>query len=263
MINDLLLQIDILLPAFIAGMVVLASHIPLGRTVLAKGIIFFDLAVAQLAAFGFVLFSLMFPENSFPLASHLFATAVATAGALMLFGFRRINIELQEALIGIVFMLASTGVVLLLSHDPHGGEKIKSMMSGQILWVHWTDLILPIVVTIALPLLWQLLRRIHEQLAFYPVFAIAITLSTQLIGIYLVFSSLILPVLASAADKHPNRSALVLGAIAYLAGLISSSLYDLPSGAAISWSLAICALVYGLGRALYRRFATKSCIDVA
>ncbi|HBR99190.1 MAG TPA: hypothetical protein DD979_17700 [Gammaproteobacteria bacterium] len=257
MSSDLALQFGILMPAFVAGMVVLASHIPLGRSVLAKGIIFFDLAVAQLAEFGFVLFSLLFPENDFPLASHVFATAVATLGALMLFAFRRINVELQEALIGIVFMLASTGVVLLLSQDPHGGEKIKSMMSWQILWIHWQDLLLPALVTLALPLLWRLLRKIHDELAFYPVFAIAITMSTQMIGIYLVFASLILPVLASRGDTHPNRRAFALGTAGYLIGLVCSSLYDLPSGAAISWSLALCALCYGLGRSLYRRYAEQ------
>lgn len=249
---DLILQLDILMPAFFAGMVVLASHIPLGRTVLAKGVIFFDLAIAQLAAFGFVLFSLLLPDTDFPLAPHLFATAVATLGASILFAFRRINIELQEALIGIVFMLASTGVVLLLSHDPHGGEKIKSMMSGQILWIHWNDLLLPVLVTLALPVIWRLLRRMHDEFAFYPVFAIAITLSTQMIGIYLVFASLIIPALASASDRNPNRTAFALGTAGYLSGLVCSSLFDLPSGATISWSLSLCALGYGLGRGLYR-----------
>ena len=250
---DLFLQLDILMPAFLAGMIVLASHIPLGQSVLAKGIIFFDLAIAQLAAFGFVLFSLLFPDTEFLLAPHMFATGVAALGASVLFAFRRIDIKLQEALIGIVFMLTSTGVVLLLSHDPHGGEKIKSMMSGQILWIHWHDLLLPALVTLALPVIWRLLRGLHEEFAFYPVFAIAITLSTQMIGIYLVFASLILPVLASSSDRNPNRTAFALGTMGYMSGLVCSSLFDLPSGATISWSLALCAFVYSAGRGLHKR----------
>lgn len=249
---DLASQLDILMPAFIAGMLVLLSHIPLGRSVLSKGIIFFDLAVAQLAAMGFVLFSIVFPDVNYPLAPHLFATTVATVGASIFFILRDSNIKLQEALIGIVFMLASTGVVLLLSHDPHGGEKIKSMMSGQILWLHWSDLILPACITFALPIIWRLLRSIHEEFAFYPVFAIAISLSTQMIGIYLVFASLILPVLATANEQKPNQIAFLLGTIGYFSGLVCSSLFDLPSGAAISWTLTLCSFAYALIRALFR-----------
>lgn len=239
--SALWLQLEILIPAFLAGLIVLASHVPLGQRVLAKGIVFFDLAIAQIAAVGFVAYSLWLPDAPVWQA-YGFATLLAMLGATSLFVLRHISVVLQEALIGSLFMLASTGVVLLVAKDPHGGEKIKSVMNGQILWVTGTDLLYLAIATAILPGLWWLLKRLHQEFAFYPVFAIAVTVSTQLIGVYLVFASLILPALATREHNTPYKAAFAIGALGYALGLIGSAKFDLPSGAAISWSMAFCSV---------------------
>jgi zinc/manganese transport system permease protein len=83
------------------------------------------------------------------------------------------------------------------------------------------------------------------NIGFYILFAVSITSSVQLIGVYLVFTSLIVPALAAA--RYQTKPALILAGIigitGYLSGLIVSALFDLPSGAVIVWCLAISALL--------------------
>ncbi len=244
-------QRDILLPAFITGLIILASHIPLGQRVLKKGIIFFDLAIAQLSAFGVVFFSTMFTPINHPLAIQLMAAGTAVAGALLLYRGRHLSVKLQEALIGILFMLSATGIMLLLAQDPHAGEKFNTLLLGQILWVSYQDLDNLLLLSLGIWGLWIVLGRVNKELAFYPCFALAITLSTQWIGVYLVFASLILPALVSQHYRYAKTVAFIVGGCSYLLGLIISALFDLPSGAVISWTLATLALLvalFGYGR---------------
>ena len=81
------------------------------------------------------------------------------------------------------------------------------------------------------------------------VFALAVTASVQLVGVYLVFSSLIIPALATRAHQGTRRFAVAygLGALGYALGLALSALFDLPSGAVIVWTLAACALAAAVG----------------
>src|SRR5213079_445440 len=118
-------DLSILWPALIAGVLVVLSHVPLGQQVLARGIVFIDLAIAQVAGLGVI-------------AAHvsgLAAGAAALVGALLLTWTERKRPEAQEALIGVLFVLASTAQILLLANDPHGGEDLKDLLAGQILWV--------------------------------------------------------------------------------------------------------------------------------
>ena len=110
------------------------SHVPLGQQVLSRGIVFIDLAIAQVAGLGVI------AANSFGLpiegwGAQAAAGAAALAGALLLTWTERKRPEVQEALIGILFVLASTAQILLLANDPHGGENLKDLLAGQILWV--------------------------------------------------------------------------------------------------------------------------------
>ncbi len=249
MLNSLSLHLEILLPALLAGMLVLATHIPLGQEVLRRGIIFLDLAIAQIAALGLIIAGMLELSHD---AAHdhgwhnLVAISAAIAGAMLLYQFRRMEARIQEALIGITFMLAATGSILLLSHDPHGGERLKELLVGQILWVQ-TEQLINIAIIYALILgCWFGLRQRLGEWIFYPLFAITITLSTQLVGIYLVFSSLIIPALATLRHPSPLLPAGLLGLMAYILGLSSSAWFDLPSGAMIAWCLAASALLYFL-----------------
>ncbi len=235
------IDLTILGPAFCAGILVLATHVPLGREVLSKGIIFIDLAVAQTAGLG-VIFAGIFFEDEHGWIVQVSAAIAALSAAVLLNWMERYWPEQQETRIGIVFVLAATGSILLLAGNPHGGEHLKDLLVGQILWVSWEEL-LPVVLIYAGVL--ACMRSFqHRLFRFYLPFAVAVTTSVQLLGVYLVFASLILPALAtrSMEGRKAIGLALGLGAFGYAAGLIISSLSDLPSGAVIVWCLAGAAL---------------------
>ena len=248
--HDFLLQWEILWPALLSGLLVLATHVPLGQAVLQRGIIFLDLAIAQIAAFGLVIATTLGVGEH---AAHTewlqqgIAVTAAVSGAMLLYQLRRFSAGVQEALIGILFILAATGSILLLAQDPHGGERLKDMLVGQILWVQVQDLFGVALLYAVVLAIWFGLRERSGDWVFYPLFAVTITFSTQLVGVYLVFASLIIPALATRGQRHALRSAYLLGGCGYLLGLVLSALLDLPAGAAIAWCLAGAALVWFVG----------------
>ena len=236
-------HIDILLPALIAGMLVLLTHVPLGFEVMRRGIIFLDLAIAQTAAFGVVLAHTVFDVHSH--GANEFSTVLAIFSALcgsaILALLRNTSIHIQEACIGILFVMMATGVLLILSADPHGGEQLKTLLIGQILWLQVHDLILLGIVTIAILIVWWIGKRYVSEWLFYPLFAIAVTLSTQVVGVYLVFASLIIPAVCTLTSRWRLVVAYTLGVLGYLTGLIVAALADLPAGAMVVWCLALIA----------------------
>ena len=237
------LELSILGPAFIAGLLILATHVPLGQEVLKRGIIFIDLAIAQIAGLGVV------AANRFGLDTHGWEVQLAAVGsaliAAMIFSWLEKRYQQhQEAFIGVSFVLAATASILLLADNPHGGESLKDLLVGQILWVTWEQL-LPTALVSALVL--SSLIYFRERLSpigFYTLFAIAITNSVQLMGVYLVFASLIIPALGSVDYDRSHIIAYVIGGLGYLLGLIASSLLDLPSGAVIVWSITMIAVLF-------------------
>lgn len=232
-------DLGILLPAFIAGLLVLATHVPLGMKVLARGIIFADLAVAQIAGLGVVIAELLGAAES-PLAVQALATASALLGAALLALIEHRLRNVQEACIGLLFVLAATGGILLMSHDPHAGEHIKDLLVGQILWVSNSQLMATAILTAVLLVLWRVFNQRLGSLGFYALFALAVTASVQLVGVYLVFASLIVPALATYQMQQRRLPvAFMIGTAGYAAGLLLSIWLDLPSGAAIVWAMAL------------------------
>lgn len=242
------LDLGILGPALLAGLLVLATHVPLGAQVLERGIVFIDLAIAQIAGLGVIAADAMgLPDGG--LAVQVAAVSAALLGALLLTWTERRAPAQQEALIGVLFILAACAGLLVLAGNPHGGEHLKELLVGQILWVHGSQLTALAVLTAVLlaALRLGLVARLG-RFGFYAVFAVAVTASVQLVGVYLVFSSLIIPALATRAWRGPKRHAIgyAIGAAGYALGLALSALFDLPSGAVIVWTLAACALVCAL-----------------
>ncbi|OJW92479.1 metal ABC transporter permease [Thiobacillus sp. 65-1402] len=230
----------------LAGLLVLATHVPLGRRVLARGVIFLDLAIAQIAVLGVIAaHALDLAPDGWP--TQLAAAAAALAGAALLAGCERRWPAVQEALIGSAFVVAASLGALLLAGDPHGGEHLSELLTGQILWATPRQAAQIGVLYAALLALWAWRGTGLGTLGFYLVFALAITASVQLVGVYLVFASLILPALA--VRGWPPRTGLLagwaLGALAYAAGLAASALFDWPAGPAIVIALAIAALLGG------------------
>ena len=236
------LNISIVLPAMLTGLLVLSTHVPLGREVLKRGIIFLDIAIAQLAAMGVIIAHSLGLEGQ-PWLIQLVAVACALGGALLLNLTERRYAELQEAIIGTVFVLSATAGFILLSNNPHGHEHLTDLLSGQILWVNYGQLLSLGLISALVLLIWFRYPRIKQTIGFYILFAIAITSSVQLVGIYLVFSSLIIPALAVNKLRHPLPWAYFIGIGGYLLGLLTSIMFDLPGGPAIVWSLALLGLV--------------------
>ena len=241
-----LATLDLLLWPFIVGLLVLSTHVPLGRRVLARGIIFLDLAVAQLAVLGVVAaHALDLAADGCP--TQLAAATAALIGAAALAACERRWPQIQEALIGSTFVVAASAAVLLLAGDPRGGEHLAELLTGQILWATPEQAIRIAALYGALLALMAWRGERLGGLGFYLVFALAITASVQLVGVYLVFASLILPALA--ARNLPTRSGLLagwaLGALGYAAGLAASAWLDWPAGPAIVVALAGVALLGG------------------
>ena len=234
----------ILGPALVAGLLVLATHVPLGTQVLDRGIVFIDLAIAQIAGMGVIAADAMgLPEGG--VAVQAAAVTAALLGAALLTWTEKRAAEQQEALIGVMFILASCMGILLLAGNPHGGEHLKELLVGQVLWVTRNQLLWLTALTVLL--LWALRAGWVQRLGrfgFYAVFALAVTASVQLVGVYLVFASLIIPALATRRWHGQRRHALgyALGALGYALGLALSAMLDLPSGAVIVWALAACGL---------------------
>jgi zinc/manganese transport system permease protein len=248
MMATLQADIGILWPAFIAGILVVLSHVPLGQQVLSRGIVFIDLAIAQVAGLG-VIAAHSFGLHAGGWTTQVAAAAAALAGALLLTWTERKRPESQEALIGILFVLASTAQILLLANDPHGGEDLKDLLAGQILWVTPQQLVHATIITVLFLIAWFRFRERLGRIGFYVLFALVVTISVQLVGVYLVFTSLIVP--AVATYRYPPRRQLVIGyglAIAsYVVGLVLSALLDLPSSPVIVWAMALLGLLVHFG----------------
>jgi zinc/manganese transport system permease protein len=242
-VNFTAIDLTIIGPALVAGSLVLATHVLLGREVLRRGIIFIDLAVAQMAGLGVIAASTLGFE-AHGVAAQLAAFSAAMLGGVLLSWTDARFGKSQEAIIGVSFVLAATGGILLLANNPRGGEELRDLLVGQILWVNLRGLG-PAAITTALVLAaWPMVSARFGRLGFYLLFAVSVTVSVQLVGIYLVFASLIVPALAMRNFASRQLSVgYAVGFVGYLLGLVVSAIYDLPTGAVIVWTLAATALV--------------------
>jgi zinc/manganese transport system permease protein len=240
---------SILWPAFVAGLLVTATHVPLGMQVLERGIVFIDLAVAQIAGVGVILADYLGWEPT-GAAVQVAALTAAIAGAVLLTWTERRWPEVQEAVIGVVFVLGSSVAILLLAGNPHGGEHLKELLVGQILWVNPARLPLVALITAVILALWFGLGARLGRMGFYLLFACAVTMSLQLVGLYLVFITLVVPALATFYQRHRRYpKAYAVGVLGYAAGLLASLWLDFPSGAMIVCAIAAAGLlIAGLGR---------------
>lgn len=236
---------DILLPAFLTGLLVLATHVPLGQLVLDRGIVFIDLAVAQVAGLGVVAADFLGWEANGWSVQASAVTAALLSAALLIWTEKRFA-SVQEAIIGVIFVVAASAEIILLSFNPHGAEHLKDLLVGQILWVS-VDQLYPVAVLYAAVLaVWHFGNLAKRRTLFYAIFAITITASVQLVGVFLVFASLIIPALA--AQLVPRRSRLAVGyatgLAGYVLGLFVSATLDVPTGAAVVCALAFTAILF-------------------
>jgi zinc/manganese transport system permease protein len=230
-------DLAILVPALVAGLLIVATHVPLGMQVLNRGIVFIDLAVAQIAGLGVIVADwLGFEPHG--VAVQASALSAALAGAVLLNWTEKRWPEVQEAIIGVSFIVAANLAILFLAVNPHGSEHLKDLLVGQILWVSPARLPAEALAYAAILAIWFGMGRRIGRIGFYLLFACAVTLSVQLVGLYLVFTTLIVPALAT---RHLARGRLALtyalGALGYVVGLALAIVSDLPPG-----PLIVCAM---------------------
>jgi len=234
---------SVLLPALLAGLLVAATHVPLGKQVLAKGIVFIDIAIAQIAGVGVLTADLsgFEPEG---VAVQISALLAALLGALLLTWTERRWPDVQEAIIGVIFILAATAEILLLAGNPQGGEHLKDLLVGQILWVGPRQIVYTAMLTAVVLVVWFGWQLRIGRIGFYLLFGLSVTASVQLVGVYLVFATLIIPALATRNARRGRLiKAYAVAAFGYAAGLFLSAMYDLPSGAVVVWALAAAGVV--------------------
>jgi zinc/manganese transport system permease protein len=247
---------ELLIAPFVACLVLAGIHCYLGIHIVSRGVIFVDLALAQIAAFGSALALLAGYElNS--TETYLISLAFTFFGAAV-FALGRMRDESvpQEAIIGIVYAVSSAAAILVLDKAPHGEEAIKAMLVGSILFVTWPQIIKVAVIYLIVGVLHLLLRKkfllisIKPALArqnglwirfwdfiFYITFGFVVTSSVRIAGVLLVFSYLVVPaVCAMFFVSSVTRRLLIgwgLGFIASVMGLYASAKWDLPTGASV------------------------------
>lgn len=238
--------LTIVLPAAAAGLLIAAIHGPLGIEVLRRGIIFIDLAIAQIAGLCVVLVKLSLHDASWAVTQLAAAGAALAAAFFFRWAEKRVPHE-QEAIIGSCFILAASAVLLVLADHPHGGEEIQHILSGQMLFITWSEILIFALVYVVATVLWFAAPRVRSGVVFFILFALVVTASVQLVGVYVVFASLILPALAVNTVRGQKAwRAIGCGALAVLIGIVVSTLGDLPAGPVLVFAYAVLAVLFRL-----------------
>jgi zinc/manganese transport system permease protein len=242
-------QLSFFLPPLTMCILLVGIHCYLGLHILARGVIFVDLSLAQVAIFGSTVSLLLGLEHHSTAAYFISLSFTFVAAALFAWGRKFEHLFSQEAIIGIVFALASASVILVVDHLAHGSEHIKEGLIGHLLWVSWNDVIRTGFIYAAVGLLHYIFRvpliatsfgnqknrGLWWDFIFYALFGFVITSSVSVAGVLLVFCFLIVPAIVSSFFVSGLRARLIfgwiLGTIMSVIGLLLSFKWDLPAGA--------------------------------
>lgn len=273
-------MIDLMLPALVAALILVGIHGYLGIHIIARGVIFVDLALAQVAAMGWALADLGLADRlgawvglSHDNAAYVIGLA-ATLVAAGLFSTSRMEHARvpQEAIIGIVYVIASAMTILLAAQAPRGAEHVEQLLTGTLLWVTWPRIWKTATIYLVIGVVHWVLRRRFLTISmrpdeaakqgmsirwwdflFYALFGVVVTSSVAIAGVLLVFSFLVIPaVIAFLFTERPGALlgiAWSTGTAATVLGLVVSYQSDLPTGPVV---------VVAFGAALVVAFALKA-----
>ena len=262
-------MLDLMIPPIVAALVILSIHAYLGLHVIAREVIFIDLAFAQIAALGTTVALLMGIESGTTM-SLLFALGFTLLGAL-LFSLTRMEKSAvpQEAIIGVSYVVASAAVILLASLTAEGSDHLRETLTGTLIWVNWPTIGKIAGVYTAVGLFHYVLRRKFLALTFAPervgnirlwdfvfyvTFGIVISLSVEIAGVLMVFTGLVIP--AVIAFLYTNRFGLALliawgaGTLAILSGIGASFYWDLATGPLLVCTFGVTLIVAAVLRPL-------------
>ena len=272
---------ELMLPALVASLILVGMHGYLGIHIIARGVIFVDLALAQVAALGWAAANLGLANGisnllGIPAPAAAYGVGlVATLVAAALFSLTRLEHEFvtQEAIIGIVFVVASAGTILLAAQAPRGSEHVEELLTGSLLWVTWADIRNVAIVYTGIGIVHWIFRdrfltislnphsaaAKHASVAwwdflFYALFGLMVTMSVAIVGVLLVFSFLVIPaVIAFLFASKPGPLigiAWASGILAAFLGLFVSFQADLPTGPIVVVSFAAVLVAAFLPRAV-------------
>ncbi len=271
---------ELMLPALVASLVILSIHGYLGIHIIARGVIFVDLALAQVAAFGWAVAGLGIghrlheavgiPEGAASYAIGLLATLLAAALiSLSRTGHKYVP---HEAIIGIIYVVATAGTILVAAQAPRGSEHVEQLLTGTLLWVTWPEIFRTAVIYLAIGIVHWLLRKrfflisldpeaaARENISipkwdflFYALFGVVVTQSVAIGGVLVVFSFLVIPaVIAFLFTEAPTKLLAIAwgtGTIGVVLGLAVSFKSDLPTGPVLVCSFAlVLMLAFGVRR---------------
>jgi zinc/manganese transport system permease protein len=257
---------------FLMCLVLTGIHAYLGIHVIAREVVFVDIALAQIAALGATAAFLVGVDPDDP-ASYWFGLGATALGALVLALTRsRTRQVSQEAVIGVVYAVSSAAAVLVADRSPHGAEHLRTMLVGSILAVRGTDVAKVASLYAAVGLFHWACRRPFFLISldpaaafregwrvrlwdflFYASFGIVVTSSVRVAGVLLVFSYLIVPALAGIAVGGSLAARLMtgwaFGTAVNVLGMLASAILDLPTGATIACMFGLTLLAwFGLTR---------------
>ena len=259
---------------FLMCLVLTGIHAYLGIHVLAREVVFVDIALAQIAALGATT-AYVFGWDVHTWESYAFGIAFTVLGALVLALTRsRERHVSQEAIIGVVYAVSSAAAVLVADRTPHGMEHLRSMLVGSILSVSGSEVLKVALLYAGIGLFHWWCRRPFFVIStaperayregwavrgwdflFYASFGVVVTSSVRIGGVLLVFSYLIVPALAGAALGRTVRAKLLVGwgfgTLVSILGVVASAALDLPTGATVVCAFGITLLaMWALARAL-------------
>lgn len=271
-------MLEIMLPAFIECLILVGIHSYLGIHVIKRGIIFVDLALAQMAAFGTIVAFIFHYQPDSGIA-FIFSLIAAVIGAFIFSMLKQKKSEIPlEAGIGVTYAIFSAATILLIDKAPHGGEHIQEILTGSLLWVQWKMIVIVAIVYTVVGIFHYIFRarfiaisedseaaaksginvRLWDFL-FYLSFGVVITLSVRTAGVLLVFVFLIAPSLFTMLVASGWRNRLIIGWImgtaVSLVGLILSYKFDLPTGPSV---VIVYGLVLFLTALIKRSLSTKN-----
>jgi zinc/manganese transport system permease protein len=246
-------------PSFLVAVCLVGIHAYFGIQVLARNVIFVDLALAQIAALGATV-AFMLGHGAQSLATYGYSLGFTLLAAVLLAFTRAWAVRVpQEALIGVIYVVAAAASILLIDRAPQGAEHLKQILTGNILTSGLSEIAVIVPLYLAIGLLHFLLRHrlaksgsLFWEFVFYATFGMVVTSSVALAGVLLVFSFLIIPAAIGVMFASTLTRQLAIGWVAGIltsaAGFAASFAFDLPTGAAIvcafGAALALAGLAY-------------------
>lgn len=237
---------ELLIPAVLLIAILVPVHAHFGLYIIQRNIIFTDLAVGQMAAFGAAISIVYFEEGYEYLFSVMFALlTAATIGFI-----HSKNNRYQEAFIGLLYGLGGSGVFLVMSRSAHGMEEINKLLAYDILFTSYRDVVEVAVIYVLIGIFLFVHSKINsgntlKNLMFFSIFALAVTASVKHAGVLVVFSMLVAPALVSLNLFRKNSLVLasIVGLAVCLAAMFISYRLDLPTGYTVVFSLALSGII--------------------